>query len=364
MIPVAAPSCVLRGGFAVRRATMPSMASRALRQIAPALLVSTAGVLAIAGPVAAHGEVPAEPPSLPGLLLGWSFPVLPTLGILVALAWWAWAVGRVNDGHPATPVPRRHSVAFGGGMLALGLALASGIERYDTTLFSVHMVQHLLLTMVAAPLIALSAPITLLLRLAAPATRQRVILPMLHSRVLRAVTFPVVAWILFAGTMWVTHFSPLFDAALEDPIAHDLEHALFLGTSLLFWWPAVSADPSPWRMSHPVRALYVFLQMPQNTFLAVILLSAQAPLYAHYATLDVAWRSSAIDDQRLAAGLMWVGGDVLFLLAVAAIVVGWMRAEDAATERSDRRADAELAAIRARETALAERRAEAERAKG
>lgn len=332
--------------------------------MATSTLLAGLGLIVGTGPVAAHGEVPAEAPTVANLLLGWSFPALPTLGILVALAWWTWAVGRVNAGHPATPVPRRRSVAFGGGMLALALALASGIERYDTTLFSVHMVQHLLLTMVAPPLIALSAPITLLLRLAAPSTRQRVILPVLHSRVLRAVTFPVVAWVLFAGTMWVTHFSPLFDAALEDPLAHDVEHGLFLGASLLFWWPAVSADPSPWRMSHPVRAVYVFLQMPQNTFLAVILLSAQVPLYQHYATLEVAWRSSAIDDQRLAAGLMWVGGDVLFLLAVAAIVYGWMRAEEAATERSDRRADAELAAIRAREAALAERRTEGERAKG
>ena len=293
-----------------------------------------------------------------GLLLGWTFPVLPTLGILVATVWWVWAVSRVNARHPANPVPRRRSVAFGAGMLALGLALASGIGSYDTALFSVHMVQHILLTMVAPPLIALSAPITLLLRLAAPSTRKRVLLPILHSRVLRAVTFPVVAWIAFAGVMWAAHFSPLFDAALEDPLAHEVEHALFLGTGLLFWWPAVSADPSPWRMSHPVRALYTFLQMPQNTFLAVVLLSAQTPLYAHYATLEVPWRSSAIDDQRLAAGLMWVGGDFVFLIAVAAIVISWMRAEEKATAQSDRRADAERALIRARETALADRRAE------
>ena len=314
--------------------------------------------LAAAAPVAAHGDVPPDPPTVTNLLFGWSFPVVPTLGILAAVAWWTWAVGRVNAVHPDNRVPRRRSVAFGAGLLALGFALASGIERYDTTLFSVHMVQHLLLTMVAAPLIALSAPITLLLRVAAPATRQRVILPVLHSRILRIVTFPAVAWLAIAGVMWATHFSPLFDAALEDPIAHDLEHALFLGTALLFWWPAVNADPSPWRMSHPVRALYTFLQMPQNTFLAVVLLSASAPLYPHYATLNVAWLSSAIDDQRLAAGIMWLGGDILFIAAVGAIVWGWMRAEEAATVRSDRRADEELARIRTREAALAERRAE------
>ena len=85
---------------------------------------------------------------------------------------------------------------------------------------------------------------------------------------MRFVSFPAVAWIAFAAVMWGAHFSPLFDAALENPMAHDLEHALFLGTALLFWWPVVAADPVPWRLAHPSRSLYTFLQMPQNTFLA------------------------------------------------------------------------------------------------
>ena len=189
------------------------------------------------------------------------------------------------------------------------------------------MVQHLLLAMVAAPLIALSAPITLVLRLVSPATRRRWILPVLHSRVTRILAFPVVAWVIFASVMWVSHFSPLFDAALEDPLVHDLEHALFLGAGLLFWWPAVALDPAPWRMPHPARALYVFLQMPQNTFLAVVLLNAQAALYPHYATLVRTWGPTPLADQQAAAGIMWLVGDAIFLVAVMAIVVGWMRAE-------------------------------------
>src|SRR4029077_11122058 len=127
---------------------------------------------------------------------------------------------------------------------------------------------HLLLTLVAAPLIALGAPITTLLRAATPNVRRTVILPILHSRVLRVVSFPVVAWVVFAGVMWGTHFSPLFDRSLVDPVVHDLEHALSLGAALVFGGRAVGLDPSPWRMPHPVRAMYVFLQMPQNTFLA------------------------------------------------------------------------------------------------
>ena len=101
--------------------------------------------LAAAPSAAAHGAAPAEPPTLANLLLGWTWEPLPTLAIGVSLVWWWWAVRRVDAAHPANPVPRRRSVAFGLAMLALAFALISGIERYDTTLFSVHMVQHILL---------------------------------------------------------------------------------------------------------------------------------------------------------------------------------------------------------------------------
>jgi putative copper resistance protein D len=217
------------------------------------------------------------------------------------------------------------------------------------------MIQHVLLSFVAAPLIVLSAPITLLLRAASPPTRRRSILPALHSRPVRILAFPVVAWILFAAVMWATHFSPLFDAALEDPLVHDLEHVLFLASALLFWWPALGLDPTPWRMVPPVRALYVFLQMPQNTFLAVALLGAPAVLYAHYATLDRPWGPDPLLDQQVAAGIMWLVGDVAFLAVVIGLVWVWMREDARDGARADRRADAARALIREREARLADR---------
>jgi putative copper resistance protein D len=220
------------------------------------------------------------------------------------------------------------------------------------------MVQHLVLTLVAAPLIALGAPITALLRVATPSVRRTVILPILHSRVLRVLSFPVVAWLVFAAVMWGTHFSPLFDRSLEDPLVHDLEHAIYLGAGLLFWWPAVGLDPSPWRMAHPVRAMYVLLQMPQNTFLALAILSSSVPLYAHYATLVRSWGPTALQDQQTAGSLMWICGDVLFIAAMAAVLAGWMRHEKRQEAAADRRFDADRAAIRVREARLAERLAE------
>lgn len=333
------------------------MATRSRFRALPAVVVGLGSVawLAAGTWVAAHGPTPTEPPSPSALLLGWTFEPLPTLGIAIAATWWRWAVRRVNAAHPGHPVPVRRSVAFAAGLAAIAVALLSGIDRYDTTLFSIHMVQHVLLTLVAAPLIALAAPITLALRVASPATRRRWMLPMLHARLTRILAFPVVAWVAFAGVMWVSHFSPLFEAALEDPLIHDLEHSLFLGTALLFWWPAVALDPAPWRMPHPARALYVFLQMTQNTFLAVVLLNVGVALYPHYVTLALPWGGSPLEDQRLAAGIMWVAGDAIFLAAIMALVVGWMRAEARDTGRSDRRAAVALADIRVRERALAER---------
>jgi cytochrome c oxidase assembly factor CtaG len=333
----------------------PSM-PRAIRGAA-AMGASAIGTLALAVPASAHGPAPAEPPTVVSLLFGWTFPPLPTLAIIAALLWWRWAVGRVNAAHPANRVPRRRSVYFSLGMAALAFALLSGIERYDTALFSVHMVQHLLLTMVAPPLLALSAPITLLLRLSSADTRRRWILPVLHSRIVRVLAFPVVAWIIFAVVMWASHFTPLFDAALEDLSVHYVEHALYLAAGLLFWWPAVAVDPAPWRMTHPVRAMYVFLQMPQNTFLAVVLLGAGSVLYPHYETLERAWPPTALADQQAAAGIMWLVGDMIFLVAILAILWSWMGAERRDAPRQDRRAAAEMAAIRVRERALAERHA-------
>ena len=322
-----------------------------LAAIATALLAA----LVVASPVAAHGAVPAGPPSVVGLALDWTFEPAVVLPLVTAALAWLWLVRRIDRAHPANPVPRRRTVAFLGGLAAIAVALLSGIEAYDTTLFSIHMVQHLLLTLVATPLLALGAPITTLLRASSPSVRRRIVLPILHSRMMGVLSFPVVAWLVFAGVMWGTHFSPLFDASLEDHLVHDLEHGLYLAAGLLFWWPAIGLDPSPWRMPHPVRAMYVFLQMPQNTFLAVTILNSSVVLYRHYATLARPWGPTVLEDQQTAGGLMWIIGDILFLAGLAAIIAGWMRHEQRQERATDRRLDVERAAIRDREVRLAER---------
>lgn len=328
-----------------------------LPRILPAIPAALAASLALAGPVAAHGDVPAAAPDALNLLLGWDFePVVILPLVIVAVAWWN-LLGSIDRAHPDHPVARGQRWVFMAGLLAVAVALQSGVARYDTTLFSLHMVQHLLLTLVAPPLLALGAPITQILRAASPETRQRWLLPILHSRIVSLLGHPIVAWVAFTAVMWGTHFSPLFNQSLEDRLIHDLEHGLYLASGLLFWWPVIGLDPAPHRMSFPARIAYVFLQMPQNSFLAMAILFADTSLYPHYATLGAPYGIDALADQRLAAGIMWFVGDVIFLIATLAVLAGWMRSEARTSDAADRRADDEREAIRTREAALRRRRA-------
>ena len=326
---------------------VPGPSARAASRIVPAAAVAAlllGASLALPATVLAHGTSlgPIQPATL---LTGWSLEAHVLLPLVIALVAYHWAVGTVDRAHPASRVPRRRVFAWDAGILALVVALQSPIATYDTTLFSAHMVQHLLLTMVAAPLLTLGAPITLLLRVVRPEVRRRWVLPVLHSRPMRVLAFPVVAWVLFAATMYVSHFSPLFDAALESEPVHILEHALYLGTALLFWWPAVGADPGPWRLPHPARVLYLFIGMPWSSFLGLAIFSSNTVLYAHYATLARDWGPTPLEDQQLAGGIMWAGGDALFLIALILAVRAWLGHEDAEGKRLDGRLDRE--AVRA-----------------
>lgn len=314
----------------------------------------------ISAPVAvlAHGGVvPTQPPNLAILLFGWTFDPLVWLPAIVALLLWRSAVRRVNKVHPANPVPAYRTWSWVAGVAVLLVALDSGLATYDTTLFSMHMVQHLLLTLVAPPLLLHAGPIVLLLRVSSSETRKRWILPVLHSRVVKALSFPVVAWVLFAAVMWGSHFSGLFDLALENEWVHRVEHGIYLFAALLFWWPVVGPDPSPWRLRPSVRVLYVGMQMPQNTFLALAIYAASEPLYSHYVTTIRSWGPTPLEDQQMAGGLMWLGGDLLFLTAIILLVHAWIQDDERRMVTEDRRMDAEREAIREREVKLAARRA-------
>jgi putative copper resistance protein D len=163
--------------------------------------------------------------------------------------------------------------------------------------------------------------------------------------------------VTFTVVMWVSHFSPLFDVALENDLVHEAEHVAFLVSGLMFWWPVVAADPAPRRLTYPVRALYLLLQMPPSSFLGMAIVFAEAPLYPHYATLGSPYGIDALADQQLAGGIMWLTGDVVLIGAILAVVVAWMRHEDRDAPAAERRADGERARLRERADQLARARA-------
>jgi putative membrane protein len=310
-----------------------------MRRLSGVLVIGLA--LVVPAPLFGHGET-APAPTLPGVLLQWRFEPIVLVALAVAAVAWVILSRRVAVAHPVNPQPRWRSAAFLGGLAVLAVALMSPIEAYEGQLFSVHMLQHMLLELVAAPLLLLGAPATLALRAAAPPMRAR-LLSVLHSRAVTVLSFPLLGWVVFAAVNWGWHFSSLYNDALETPWLHDVQHLTFLGAALLFWWPVVGADPARWRLPHPVRLFYLFLAMPQNSFLGIALMSAPLALYSHYLTNARDWGPSPIVDQSIGGMLMWVGGDVVFLLAMGLVVAAWVRAEDRRTAREDAREDARLA---------------------
>ncbi len=293
-------------------------------------------------PVLAVTAVPAAP-SFPAVLGAWQLEPV-TLALLAASAvLYLAGVRRVAELHPRNPWRPFRTRAFLAGLVALGLALLSPVDTYAEVLFSVHMVQHLLLTLVAAPLLVLGTPVSLLVR-AAGRSRHRQVMRVLRSWPVTALTNPMVAWVGFAAVLWGTHLSGLYDAALRSQAVHAAEHALFLVSALLLWWPVIGLEPSHWRMPHPLRVGYLFLQSPVNTFLALTLYSSNRVLYPTYAATGRTWGPTPLDDLHDGAAIMWIVGDLMFLLATGLAIAAWMRHEEVVTARID----AELAAQRAR----------------
>jgi putative membrane protein len=218
------------------------------------------------------------------------------------------------------PWPPARTVSFVAGLGALWVALASGADTYAGQLLSAHMVQHMLLALIAPPLLVAGAPVTLALGALSPAPR-RSLARALHGPVLRRATRPVVALIAFAAALILTHIPAVYELALRNPAAHVTEHALYLITALLFWAPIVGSEPVPHRPSPMMRVLLLLLAMPPMALVGVVLLTVEHPMYAPYADAARALGGSAVADQQLAGTIMWVGGKLVLVAAVLAI--GW-----------------------------------------
>jgi cytochrome c oxidase assembly factor CtaG len=310
-----------------------------------AVCLGLALVLGAAPVVLAHDAGVLPEPTIGTFLFGWGFDPTLWLPAIATLALWQACVRRVDRAHPDHRVAPARTAAFVAGVAVVLVALDSGIGRYDDTLLSDHMVQHLLLTLIAPPLLLLAGPVTLALQAAPTHVRRRWLLPMLHSRILRVLGRPAVAWMVFTAVLWGTHFSPVYELSLENDWVHDGEHLLYLASALLFWLPVVGRNPAPWRLSPAASVLYVGLQMPQMTFLALAIFMAPEPLYPYYADAARTWGPTALADQQLAGAIMWVFGDLVFIIIEMLLVIAWMRDEERRAVQTDRRLDAARAGL-------------------
>ena len=295
---------------------------------------------AILNGVILHATPGSVPPEMtwPRVLTGWTLEPVPLLAVLVTAALYLGAVRRLKQRGDRWSVGRTLAFVVGG-LGSVLIATQSFLGTYDTVLIWVHMVQHMMLSMIVPIFLALGAPITLLLRVSGSRTH-RLVLRVLHSKVAAVLTFPVVAGLLFVLNPYVLYFTPLYQATLEHAWLHDLNHLHFVLIGCLWFWPLIGVDPMPRRMPYGFRMLAAFATMPFHAWLGVTIMSSSTLIAEDwYLNLGRTWGPSPLQDQRMAGGILWTAGELVSLLIFGALFVQWMRESEREARREDRRLD-------------------------
>ncbi|MEV6847683.1 cytochrome c oxidase assembly protein [Actinoplanes sp. NPDC051411] len=269
---------------------------------------------------------------------------LVALFLLVSGALYGYGVYRLRKRGDHWPPGR--TVAFVvGGLGSIAVVTVTGIEAYDDTLLSVHMVQHMVLAMVGPIFLALGAPVTLALRTMRKGPRRK-LLAFLQSRLVHVLTFPLVAFGIFIANPFALYFTGLYKLTLENDWLHELTHIHFIVTGCLFFWPLLGLDPLPNRWPYPGRALLMVLSVPFHTVLGLTIMQDKTLLAGdYYPGLHLAW-SNPWSDQVTAGGILWAGGELVSVTMLGILVIQWMRQSEREARRIDRaldRAEAEQA---------------------
>ncbi len=282
-----------------------------------------------------------DPLSWATLVTEWTLAPLPLVVTVWSVGLYALGVRALRRRGDRWPVGR--SIAWGVGMLAFYLVTSSGIAAYDTVLLSVHMAQHMVLSMVVPLSLALGAPITLALR-TLPKAPRRWLLAVLHSRVAKVLSFPPLAFLLYVVSPWALYFTGWYDASLSNAYVHEMMHVHLVAVGTLFFWPIVGVDPLPGRVAHPFRVLLTVLTLPFHAFLGVTIMGQTALIGGdHYPSLHAgpmaSWLPDPRADQELAGGILWGAGDLIGLVFFVVLFTQWVRASMKEAEREDRRLD-------------------------
>jgi cytochrome c oxidase assembly factor CtaG len=257
---------------------------------------------------------------------------------------------RLRRRHPAGATPGALA-SYVIGLLAIALALLSPLEAFAGQLLAMHMVQHELLVMIAPPFLLLGSPVVIGLWALPSPPRRRIATVLAPGawgrRLLSALTFMPVAWLVSMAVLWGWHVPAAYEAALQSEILHDLEHLSFFGGALLFWWPVVHPAPRVRPLSYGFRLLYVAAAVGLTMVpVMVVALFVNRVIYTHYATTARLWGLSALDDQALAWGLMGVVDGLVYGAAFLTLVMRMAFHEQRMTELQEalerRRAEAEI----------------------
>jgi putative membrane protein len=268
------------------------------------------------------------------LLIAWGDVVLKVVASLILLAVGViYLRGRARLRRDGPEPPAWRTALYVLGLAALGATLTVLDEAADER-FSMHMVQHLSLVMVAVPLLMLGNPLAPMLWGLPPRARRAVAATLVPGargrRALAALTSLPVAGVVYTATMWLWHVPALYDVAVEHELLHALEHLTFIGTALLFWWPVLEPAPRVRPRAHPgLVILYLVLSTAQNTALGIALTLPERSFYPHYAAHAAALGISAVDDQAFGGGLMWSMGH-MYLLPI--LLIAWRIARDGERE--------------------------------
>jgi putative membrane protein len=274
--------------------------------------------------------------------LGWSADPFFLVGCLVALALYAWGVVRLVRRGDKWPVGR--TVAFVAGVLMILLVMCTRLNDYGMVMFSVHMVQHMVISMLAPILLLLGAPITLALRALPTAGKGRkgpreLLLMFLHSWYMRIVTHPAFTIPMFIASLYALYFTPLFDFLMGSTPGHIAMMVHFLAVGLFFFWPIMGVDPGPHRPGYLMRMLELFAGMPFHAFFGIALMMASTPMVKSYENPPASLGIDALADQNAAGGIAWAFSEIPSVLVLLALLFQWYGSEQRQARRKDRAAD-------------------------
>jgi putative membrane protein len=260
-------------------------------------------------------------PQEPVLLVG--------LTAAACIYWAGWSrLSRVADG---AAVSARQAAAYIFGIIAVAIALISPVAVFSERLFFVHMIQHLLLLLIAPPLLLLGKPLAPLLWGLPASWRQRLGRLLRPGRPLsrlgHVLTMPLVAATAFVVTVAVWHIPAFYDAAQGRTITHDLEHLMFFGTALLYWWPVIHPAGGRRRLSFTLALPYLLPPFLESMLIGVLLTFADRPLYRTYADMEQPWGVTAVTDQQLGGLIMWIPGGMLFLIPLIGLLAAVLHDE-------------------------------------